>query len=470
MKNVTLMREFKRLVAAVVFVSTSATIGSGAALAANPAASATKADEAPRQILFTNVNIFNGTDGDLIKNGSVLVEGNLIKRVGTGLKAADGATIIDGGGRTLMPGLTDSHVHLMLNDAPHVSIYEKPWAFVGAQAVAGAKAMLLRGFTTVRDVGGPVSGLKDAIYMGLVEGPRILPSGPFISQTSGHGDLQTSSFKLSPYFTGIPDKSLLFGWVFVADGVPEVQKAAREVLRTGATQIKVMAGGGVSSYFDPLHTTQYTLEEVKAIVTEAEHWGTYVMVHAYTDAAVRQCIEAGVKSIEHGPFLTGETLKLMAEKGAWLSPQAYLFGMTPEELKITGTPAEPKMRQVNEDSDQVMKLAKEFKVKVAWGTDLFGPLEKQAQQPLEFRARTKYFSNFEILRQVTSDNAELFKLSGKLHPYQEGELGVIEEGAYADLLLVDGNPLADIEVMVNPEENFDLIMKDGVIYKNTLAN
>jgi imidazolonepropionase-like amidohydrolase len=330
--------------------------------------------------------------------------------------------------------------------------------------------MLLRGFTTVRDVGGPVSGLKDAIDMGLVEGPRILPSGPFISQTSGHGDLETSSFKLSPYFTGIPDKSELFGWAFVADGVPEVQKAAREVLRTGATQIKVMAGGGVSSYFDPLHTTQYTFEEVKAIVTEAEHWGTYVMVHAYTDAAVRQCIEAGAKSIEHGPFLTEETLKLMAEKGVWLSPQAYLFGMTPEELKITGTPAEPKMRQVNEDSDQVMKLAKKYKVKVAWGTDLFGPLEKQAQQPLEFRARAKYFSNFEILRQATSDNAELFKLSGKLHPYQEGELGVIEEGAYADLLLVDGNPLEDIEVMVNPAENFDLIMKDGVIYKNILTD
>lgn len=400
----------------------------------------------------------------------VLIESNLIKRVGTGLKAADGATLIDGGGRTLMPGLTDSHVHLMINDAPHVSIYEKPWAFVGAQAVAGAKAMLLRGFTTVRDVGGPVSGLKDAIDMGLVEGPRILPSGPFISQTSGHGDLETSSFKLSPYFTGIPDKSELFGWAFVADGVPEVQKAAREVLRTGATQIKVMAGGGVSSYFDPLHTTQYTFEEVKAIVTEAEHWGTYVMVHAYTDAAVRQCIEAGAKSIEHGPFLTEETLKLMAEKGVWLSPQAYLFGMTPEELKITGTPAEPKMRQVNEDSDQVMKLAKKYKVKVAWGTDLFGPLEKQAQQPLEFRARAKYFSNFEILRQATSDNAELFKLSGKLHPYQEGELGVIEEGAYADLLLVDGIPLEDIEVMVNPAENFDLIMKDGVIYKNILTD
>jgi imidazolonepropionase-like amidohydrolase len=356
----------------------------------------------------------------------------------------------------------------MLNDAPHISIYEKPWAYVGAQAVAGAEAMLLRGFTAVRDVGGPVAGLKDAIDQGLVAGPRVLPSGPFISQTSGHGDLETSPFKLSPYFTGIPDKATIFGWGYVADGVPEVQKATREVLRTGAAQIKVMAGGGVSSYFDPLDTTQYTLEELRAIVTEAEHWGTYVAAHAYTDQAVRMCIEAGIKSIEHGPFLTEDTLKLMAKEDVWLSPQAYLFQMTPESLQIVGTPAEPKMRKVNNESDQVLKTAKRLEVKIAWGTDLFGPLPKQALQPLEFTARQKYFSNVEILRQATSGNAELFKLSGKRHPYQEGELGVIKVGAYADLLLIDGNPLENLDVMTDPQRNFRLIMKDGVIHKDTL--
>jgi imidazolonepropionase-like amidohydrolase len=418
--------------------------------------------------LIKNVNIFDGKNEKLLTGYDVLIEKNLISKIGNGLDAPDGTTVIDGSGRTLMPGLLDAHVHMMINDHPHISIYEKPWAFVGAQAVAGSKAMLLRGFTTVRDVGGPAGGLQEAIDMGLVEGPRILPSGSFISQTSGHGDLETSSFKLSPYFTGIPDKATLFGWGFVADGVPEVQKAAREVIRTGATQLKIMAGGGVSSYFDPLHTTQYTYEEVKAIVTEAENWGTYVAAHAYTDAAVQQCIKAGVKSIEHGPFLKEETIKLMAENGVWLSPQAYLFAMTPEELRITGTPAEPKMRQVNEESDLVLKLAKKYKVKVAWGTDLFGPLEKQALQPLEFRARARYFSNFEILSQATSDNAELFKLSGKLHPYQEGELGIIQVGAYADLLIVDGNPLENIEIMTDPGKNFKLIMKDGKIYKNTL--
>jgi len=420
----------------------------------------------PNQILITNVNVWDGVNDDLKQNVDVLVVGNKIKRIGK-IKAPK-AKVIDGGDKTLIPGLTDAHVHLMINNAPAVSIYEDPWAYVGAQAVAGARAMLMRGFTTVRDVGGPVGGLKRAIDEGLVEGPRILSSGPFISQPSGHGDLETSSYKLSPYFTGIPDKAALMGWAYVADGVPEVTKAAREVLRTGASQIKVMAGGGVSSYFDPLDTTQYTLEELKAIVTEAEHWGTYVLVHAYTDAAIRLAIEAGVKCIDHGPFLQEETLKLMADKGVWLSPQAYLFGMTPEELNIVGTPSESKMRQVNEGSANLLKWAKQYDVKIAWGTDLFGPPAKQAQQPLEFVARAKFFTPVEILKQVTSENAELFKLSGLRHPYREGPLGVIQEGAYADLVVVNGNPLEDIALLADPKKNLRLIMKDGKIYKNSL--
>ncbi len=422
-------------------------------------------------MLITNVNIFDGENDALMKSMNVLIENNFIKTISSQpIVTGNNEPVIDGGGLTLMPGLLDSHVHLMLNDAPHKSIYEETWAYVGAQAVAGAKTMLLRGFTTVRDVGGPVGGLKKAIDEGCVAGPRVLPSGPFISQTSGHADLETSEYRLSPYFTGVKDKAEILGWAYVADGVPEVTKAAREVLRTGATQIKVMAGGGVSSYFDPLDATQYTLEEMKAIVTEAENWGTYVLVHAYTDRAVRTCIEAGVKSIEHGPFLTEDTMKIMAEKGIWLSPQIYLFNMTPEELNIVGTPAEPKMRQVNEGSANLVKWAKEYGVKVAWGTDLFGIPSKQGQQPREFLARAKVYTPFEILKQVTSGNAELFTLSGNRHPYQEGPLGVIKEGAYADLLIVNENPLEDITLMADPEQNFRLIVKDGVVYKNTLAD
>ena len=275
----------KKLVTAVMVIA----LFAGVAMAQSPSANSGK-EKVVKQTLFKNVKVFNGIDDKLIAQ-DVLVEANLIKEIGKELKVSEGATVIDGGGRTLMPGLTDAHTHLMINDAPHISIYEKTWAYVGAQAVAGAKAMLLRGFTTVRDVGGPVGGLKDAIDEGLVEGPRVLPSGPFISQTSGHGDLETSAFKLSPYFTGIPDKAAIMGWAYVADGVPEVQKAAREVLRTGATQIKVMAGGGVSSYYDPLDTIQYTLEEMRAMVVEAEFRLNDHRPHFF------QCILNGIQRI-----------------------------------------------------------------------------------------------------------------------------------------------------------------------------
>jgi imidazolonepropionase-like amidohydrolase len=431
-----------------------------------PAQAADK--ETPPLVLITNVNVFDGTSVELAMEMDVLVEGNLIKTVAKGIEAP-GAEVIDGGGRTLIPGLTDAHVHLMLNDFTAAkSIYEEFWGYVGAQSVAAARAMLLRGFTTVRDIGGPVGGLKQAIDEGLVEGPRILPSGPYITQTSGHADLETSKFKLSPYFTGVPDKMEILGWGIVADGIPEVQKAAREVLRTGASQIKVMAGGGVSSYYDPLDTTQYTTEELKAIVIEAQNWGTYVAVHAYTDRAVKQSVEAGVKVIDHGPFLKEETLKLMAKKGVWLSPQAFLFGLTPEALNIVGTPSESKMRQVNEGSANLLKWAKKHQVKIAWGTDLFGPPAKQAQQPHEFTARREFFTDVEILKQATSENAEMFMLSGLRHPYQQGDIGVVKEGAYADMLIVDGNPLDNIEVLTDPEKNLRLIMKDGVVYKKAL--
>jgi imidazolonepropionase-like amidohydrolase len=431
-------------------------------------AGSSMAQQGDSPILFTNVHVFDGVNEQRIENANVLVVDNIVTEVSAEPIAVENARLIDGDGRTLMPGLIDSHVHLMVKDAPHRSIYEKPWSYVGAQAVVSAEAMLLRGFTTVRDIGGPVAGLKGAIDQRLVKGPRVFPSGAFISQTSGHGDFDPTSAKLSPYFTGIPDRAAVFGWAFVADGVPEVQKAAREVLRTGASQIKVMAGGGVSSDFDPLDTTQYTLEELKAIVTEAEHWGTYVAAHAFTDAAVQNCIDAGIKSIEHGPFLSEVTLRRMAKEGVWLSPQAFVFRMTPEDLNIVGTPSEPKMRQVNSGSDDVLRLASELGVKIAFGTDLFGPPEREALQPMEFRARARYFTNVEILRQATFHNAQLLQLSGLRNPYTEGKLGVIEPGAYADIIVVDGNPIDDIELMVDPATNFKLIMKDGVIHKNTL--
>ncbi|MEO1938729.1 MAG: amidohydrolase family protein [Sulfurimonas sp.] len=418
--------------------------------------------------LVTHAKIFDGTHDTLIEGKSILIKDNLIAKIGTEIKPDANTTVIDAKGHVLMPGLIDAHTHLMVVDDFEKAIYKDDQVYIAALATEAAKRMLLRGFTTVRDAGGPVGGLKRAIDEGIVPGPRILPSNAFISQTGGHGDFNSAKSYLSPHFTGVPDKSDIYGWVKIADGIPEVQKAAREVLRSGATQLKVMASGSITGAHDPIDATEYTYEELKAIVTEAAHWGTYVMVHAYGKKAVQNAIKAGVRSIEHGTMVDPETLKLMKEKGVWLSPQCIASSKSVEEVGLKGTPAEPKFLEVKKHADTIFKLAKKYGLKIAWGTDTFGSLEFQAAQSEEFIARKPYFSNLEILKQVTSENAKLLALCGKRHPYQEGALGVIKEGAYADLIIVKNNPLKDISVLAYPKKNLLLIMKDGKIYKNAL--
>ena len=243
----------------------------------------------------------------------------------------------------------------------------------------------------------------------------------------------------------------------------------RESLRLGAVQIKMMAGGGVASKYDPLDAVQYTLEEFRAGVKAAENWNTYVMVHAYTDRSIRTAIEAGVKVIEHGQLMTEDTAKLMAKKGIWLSTQAQVLNQPEENLSFLSPVSMEKYRKVKKGLDNQMKYAKKYGVKVAFGTDLFGNRNNFDDTVKEFSARLPWFTPVEILRQATSGNAELLELTGPRNPYQDGPLGVIKEGAYADLLIVNGNPLEDIRVMENPEENLKLIMKDGKIYKNKLT-
>jgi len=421
-----------------------------------------------RRFVIQNTAVFDGESPELLRDHDVLVEGRLITAVGQNLEVGD-ATTIDGRSYTLIPGLTDAHVHLTIIDKPEIAIFKNDWVFNGAVAAKLAEKMLMRGFTTVRDLGGPVAGLKKAIDQGLVLGPRILPSGPFISQTSGHGDFEITDQYLAHAFPGAPSKQEVFGWSFLADGLPEVTKAARLVLRTGASQIKGMVGGGVSSPYDPLDASQYSLEEIRAIVAEAANWGTYVSVHAFTDDAANRAIDAGAKSIEHGPFLSQGTLLRMAAEGIWLSPQIFLSALTPEQLGIAGTPNGIKMAKVNENSARVVELARELGVDIAWGTDTFGPADLQQNQSREFAARRQFFSDVEILRQATSANARLFALAGERHPYRDGALGVIRPGAYADLLLVKGDPTQNVAVLGAPEANIHLIMKDGVIVKNTLS-
>jgi imidazolonepropionase-like amidohydrolase len=358
-----------------------------------------------------------------------------------------------------MPGLIDVHVHLTfgaLSQAQLASPDLTPEKALAASA-REAEQMLLRGFTAVRDVGGPIFDLKRMIDSGKVAGPRVWPSGAVISQTSGHGDFRLPH-EPSRRFTGKPSRSELLGANFIADGRDEVLTATRENLRFGASQIKLMAGGGTSSAYDPIDVTQYTLDEMKAAVDAAEDWNTYVTVHAYTPRAVQRAIEAGVKSIEHGQLLDEPTLKLMAEKGVWLSAQNLV-----EDTPNMDPQRREKRQPVVAGNARVWPMAKKLGVKLAWGTDFLFEPELNAQQNAYLLKLKPWFTPAEILKLVTHDNAQLLALSGPRSPYP-GKLGVVEEGALADLLLVDGNPLTNID-LIGDAKNFDVIVKDGVLIK-----
>jgi imidazolonepropionase-like amidohydrolase len=424
-------------------------------------------DKEKTLVLFTNATVFDGVNEKLMTDTDVLVEDNLIKQIGKNIKAPKNAEVIDIAGKTLIPGLTDCHVHIMWNDNIEYLIYSSQDGYLGAMAAKNAENMLMRGFTTVRDLGGPAFGLKKAIDDGAIPGPRILPSGSFISQTAGHGDFDTRMKYQSNHFTGQTDLAYTRGWTIVADGVPEVIKASREILRAGATQLKIMGSGSITGAHDPLDVTEYTLEELKAIVKEAEKWGTYATIHAYSSESVMNAIEAGVKAIEHGLFASEEAMRLMKEKDIFFSTQFLSYSATPEEAGMTGESV-AKYNEAKAGATNGYKNAKKVGVKMSFGTDLLGGLEIAKAQNLEFLARAEYFTGYEILKQATSNNAELFERSGKRHPYQQGALGVIKEGAYADIVVVDGNPLEDIKLLSNPVENLKIIMKDGKIYKNTL--
>lgn len=323
----------------------------------------------------------------------------------------------------------------------------------------------MRGFTTVRDVGGNPFATKKMIDAGDIPGPRILPSGPPIGQTGGHFDYR-------PY-QAVPTNPADSQWYWysvglmaMADGVPEVTKRAREVMRMGATQIKISGGGGVSSVYDPLDVRQFTLDELKAFVEVADTYNTYVASHLFTDEAVQLSIEAGVKSVEHGFLVSRETMEMMRDNDVWLSIQPLLDDE--DGFTFDDPFSQAKWIAVTNGTDKAYKMAKEVGVKVAFGTDiLFDP--KLANRQGAFLAKLQqWYTPYEVLKMATSTNAELLALSGPRHPYQDGPLGVIAEGAYADLILVDGNPLEDIDLVADPHANFDVIMKDGALVKNTL--
>lgn len=423
---------------------------------------------AQNTILIKNVNIWDGIEEDLKMNYDVLVVDNLIEEIEKNITSEEGAIIIDGIGKTLIPGLSDAHVHLAMTLGISQLRNKADWMYTSARAVKAAENFLMLGFTTVRDLGGPVMGLKKAIDEGIVPGPRIYPSGAFISQTSGHGDLRNPN-EPNPYWSdAAPHPMDAQGWSFVVDGVPEVLKASRENLKNGVTQLKVMAGGGVGSDFDPIHSVQFTSEELMAAVQAAKDWDTYVTVHIYNSDGIIRALNAGVKCIEHGHLINEKAMQLIKEKDAWLVPQSW-WTMRPNLDPATNPAHRIKKRQlVQAGAVQEMELAKKYKVNLAYGSDAFGALGGEHRALMEFTSRKRWFSSLEILKQATSENARLFALSGKINPYTEGKLGVIEKGAYADLLIYDGNPLEDVEVIVNYKQNLKLIMKDGKIIKNEL--
>ena len=451
----------KRLVRNTIVYSAAAFVGvitGGANAQEGPFGYGVKHDN----IVIRGAQVFSGCSAQLA-DADVLVSGKLISRIGRNVEAPEGAVEIQADGYTLIPGLIDAHWHGMYATASIVEMMTTNEGYWNLKTSVAQRDTLYRGFTTVRDTAGPMFDIARATDEGLIVGPRVFPSGPAISQTAGHMD-----FRMTRDVPATPDKLHSFetsDQFYIADGVPEVLKRVREVLMQGATQIKLMAGGGVTSAYDPIHTKQFTKAELEAAVEAAENWGTYVLTHAINNEAVEHSIDAGVKSIEHGHMATLDSLKRMKKAGVWLSMQPF---MDDEDAPALNEFQKEKYKFVTDGTDFVYTNAKKLGVKLAFGTDTLFSADLAKRQGAQLAKLQKWFTPFEALKMATCDNAQLLALSGNLNPYPEGPLGVIDEGAYADMILVKGNPLEDLNLVSDPENNFKLIMKDGTIYKNTL--
>jgi len=412
------------------------------------------AQDNPAQTLINNVNIFDGENEKLIENANVLIEGNLIKTISTSPIKAKGATVIDGGGRTLMPGLTDAHWHSM---AAYMTL--DPFAAGAGKlnliAAAGMEKTLMRSFTTVRDPGGPVFDLKEVIDQGMFVGPRIYAAGSMISQTGGHADFR-STVDIPRSYSRDLTPSERMGTVAIADGRAQVMQRVRENLMQGAAFIKLMGGGGVASPSDPLDVSQYTIDEIAAAVEVAENWGTYVTVHSYSAKAIQNAIRGGVRNVEHGQLIDEETAKLMKETNTSVVMQPFYNDEDAIPLP-PGSFAEEKYMVLISGTDNAYELAKKYDLLFGFGTDTQGNPALAERQGAQLAKLARYFEPWEVLKVATSQNYKIMKRSGPRDPYP-GENGVVKEGALADLLLVDGNPLKDINLIADPHKNFVIIM------------
>ena len=433
------------------------------------ATSAPAQDEPDQQILITSVNIFDGFSDTLATNMSVLIEGDHITEVESTISAPD-ATVIDGGGRTLTPGLIDMHQHILFNTPEGTNTFTFEWDFGGAGALAGQAIrdhMLMKGITTIRDIAGNSRGIADAVQRGLLIGPRVYTSGGVLSHTGGHGDWGAKNDREPNDYGSLIQHS------YIVDGREDVFRAVRRNLRGGGDFIKIMAGGGVSSVFDPLEILGASKEEIEAAVEATRDYRTYVAIHAYHDDSYNRSLDAGVRSFEHGFLISEDTVKRMAAMGeevVW-SFQCHMsvnsFGtyetmpdFFTHEQKLKGVAAGEGVRNV-------ARWMKEHGNFITGGSDMFSPgLLEIIKEDLTCNVKAG-FTPAEALKHWTGNAGKVLKWSGPLDPYPTYALGTITGDAYADLLLWDGNPLDNIDLILD-EDRLDLIMKDGVIYKNTL--
>ncbi len=428
-------------------------------------ASPSFAQPAPKPILLKNVRIFDGRSAQLIDGKAILIEGARIAALPAQDDTVSDAEIIDCGGRTIMPGMIDAHWHTMLAGISQVTAMTAQVPYVHLVAAEEAERTVMRGFTSVRDAGGPSFSVKRAIDESRIPGPRIYPCGAMVSQTSGHGD-----FRPLYELPRSPQTNLSHaeeaGISAIADGVPEVLRRVREQLMLGASQIKIMAGGGVASAYDPLDSLQFTEEEIRMAVTAAEDWGTYVCAHVYTSNGIKRALAGGVRSIEHGQLADEEAARQMADMGAWWSIQPFLAD---EDSNMYPNPLQREQQKlIAEGTVRAVELGKKFDVKMALGTDILFNPQATASQGKQLTKFARWYDNADVLRMLTSGNADLLAMSGPRNPYS-GKLGVVEADAFADLLLLDGNPLENIDLIADPETSMKLIIKDGRVQKNTLG-
>ena len=409
------------------------------------------------QTLFRNFRMLDPERDEIVDGFELLVEGERIREVSDRPIKAAGADTVDCGGRTLMPGLIDSHVHVMLSEVFIRQLENVPLTLATARSIALMGATLDRGFTTVRDTGGADWGLKAAVDQGLVPGPRLFIAGRALGPTGGHSDGRRRTDSGPTCYCC---NAMAFT-MRVADGIPEVRKAVREEMRQGCDHVKIMMSGGVASPFDPLDSMQYSPGEVEAAVEEAEAFGRYVCAHAYTPEAITRAAKSGVRTIEHGNLIDDASAKLMAENGMFLIANLIAYYAMRERAADFGMPADmlEKNEMVIDGGLRSLEICKRAGVPVAYGTDLLGQL--QVDQGREFEIRSQVLSPMEIIRSATLTGAQVVR--------REGKLGCLRPDAYADLLVIDGDPLKDLTLFQKHETHLSAIMKGGRFHKNTLG-